>query len=111
MNKLLGKKIRELRQNSGMTQEAVAQLLFISRQKYARIEKGVNDITLDILTKISAVFSVPVSEITGVLEQAEAIDYRTGDGEKGSLDTVFEMLDLFYANKHIYEKMNNQDKL
>ena len=50
MNKLLGSRIKALRSANNLTQEEVADQIGISRQKYARIESGVNSITLDILS-------------------------------------------------------------
>ena len=48
MNKLLGNRIRALRTARNLTQEQVSDQLGISRQKYARIENGMNRVTLDI---------------------------------------------------------------
>ena len=53
MNALLGSRIKALRIAKKFTQEQVAEHLGISRQKYARIENGMNSITLDILSKIA----------------------------------------------------------
>ena len=45
MNEMLGNRIKELRNAKNFTQEQVADRIGVSRQKYARIEKGVNSIT------------------------------------------------------------------
>ncbi len=45
MNEMLGSRIKELRNAKNFTQEQVADRIGVSRQKYARIEKGVNSIT------------------------------------------------------------------
>lgn len=34
----------------------------------------------------------------------------TSDEEKKSIDKIFEMLDLFYANKHMYDKLKARDE-
>ena len=55
MNEKLGNRIKELRSAKQFTQEQIAEQIGVSRQKYARIESGVNSVTLDILSKIAAV--------------------------------------------------------
>lgn len=108
MNALLGGRIKALRMAKNYTQEQVADQLGISRQKYARIEKGLNSITLDLLTKIAAMLDVTVGDITRVLDEEPTVAYRSGtDG--ASSKKIFDMLDLFYANKHMYMKLQHRD--
>ncbi len=40
MNKTIGKRIREIRKNKGMSQEEISDLLGISQSTYQRIENG-----------------------------------------------------------------------
>ena len=108
MNTLLGSRIRALRAAKNYTQEQVAERIGVSRQKYARIENGTNSITLDILTKLSAVLDVTVGDITRVLDEKPVVAYRSGEGI-GSSESIFDMLDLFYANKHMYMRLQNRD--
>lgn len=105
MNDLLGKKIKALRSARALTQEEIAEYLGISRQKYARIENGTNNITLDILSRIASIFDVNVSEITSVLDEEKGVAYRSSENEDSSVDKMFDMLDLFYANKHLYMRL------
>lgn len=109
MDELLGGRIKELRNAYGMTQEEVASRIGVSRQKYARIENGSNYITLDILSKIASVFDVNVNDITSVLDEEPSVAYRAVR-DPGSANKVFEMLDLFYANKHLYTKIKRDKK-
>lgn len=108
MNELLGSRIKELRNAENLTQEQMADKIGISRQKYARIENGVNSITLDILSKVSEVLGVTVGDITRVLDGTPEVSYRAGT-DKSNSEKIFEMLDLFYANKHMYTKLNQKD--
>ncbi len=107
MNVLLGSRIKELRSSKGYTQEYMAEQIGISRQKYARIENGVNSITLDLLKRVSLLLDVTVGDITKVLDAQPVVAYRAGEND--SSVKVFEMLDLFYANKHMYDKLRNND--
>lgn len=104
MNKILGDRIKEIRTSKNFTQEQVAETIGVSRQRYARMENGVNDITLDILSKLSAVFNVSVVDITKVLDVEPSVEYRVTDTDAAG-DMITDMLDLFYANKHVYEKI------
>lgn len=105
MNELLGERIKALRIAANYTQEQIADQIGISRQKYARIESGTNNITLDILAKIAKLLGVQVGDITKVLDEAPVVEYRVGV-EKASSEKIFDMLDLFYANKHLHAKLH-----
>ncbi|WP_026493486.1 helix-turn-helix transcriptional regulator [Butyrivibrio sp. XPD2002] len=109
MNKMLGSRIRALRIANDITQEQMAEHLGVSRQKYARIENGANSITLDILSRIAKALSVTVADITRVLDETPAVAYRTGAEDTASSDKIFDMLDLFYANKHMYDRLHQRE--
>ena len=109
MNELLGGRIKALRMARNYTQEQVAEYLGISRQKYARIENGSNSITLDILSKVAEMLDVTVSDITKVLDEEPVVAYRSGE-EGASSEKNFKMLDLFYANKHMYMRLQQRDE-
>ena len=106
MNALLGGQIKKLRSAKNFTQEQMANRIGVSRQKYARIESGVNSITLDMLTKIAGILGVNVGDITSVLDVVQEDAYRV---ENGSVDKIFDMLELFYVNKHMYLKLQNKN--
>jgi transcriptional regulator with XRE-family HTH domain len=108
MNEMLGSRIKALRSAKNFTQEQVADRIGVSRQKYARIESGVNSITLDILSEVAKVLDVSVGDITRVLDETPVVAYRAGE-ESGSSKKIFDMLDLFYANKHMCEKLQHRD--
>lgn len=107
MNVLLGERIKELRNACGLKQEDMANKLNMSRQKYARIEKGMANITLETLKQLSDIFDVTINDITKVLEAPQVLNYRSFEDGSGSRQ-VLELLDLFYANKHLYEKINQK---
>lgn len=108
MNELLGGRIKALRCAKNFSQEQMAERLGISRQKYARIESGANSVTLDILSGIAGVLDVQVGDITRVLDKLPSVAYRGSTGETSS-KKIFDMLDLFYANKHLYTKLQRRD--
>ena len=108
MNELLGSRIKALRSANNFTQEQVADQVGISRQKYARIESGTNSVTLDILSKVAEVLGVTVGDITRVLDETPVVQYRAGEDNESS-KKIFDMLDLFYANKHMCAKIQHKD--
>ena len=111
MNELLGSRIKALRIANNFTQEQVAEEIGVSRQKYARIESGANSITLDILSKVAKVFGVAVGDITRVLDETPVVAYRTSEESEASSNKIFDMLDLFYANKHMYNRLRQRDRV
>lgn len=110
MNELLGGRIKTLRSVKNFTQEQVADQIGVSRQKYARIESGANNITLEILSKIANVLDVTVGDITRVLDETLVIAYGAGS-EHASSEKIFDMLDLFYANKRLYMKLQRDKNI
>lgn len=110
MNEMLGSRIKALRSAKNFTQEQVADRIGVSRQKYARIESGVNSITLDILSKVAEVLDVTVGDITRVLDETPVVSYRAGE-ENGASKKIFDMLDLFYANKHLCVKLQHKEMI
>lgn len=105
MNVKLGNRIKSLRLAQPLTQEQMAERLAISRQKYARIESGACSITLELLTQIADILDVTVSDITSVLDEAPAAAYRTSEESTGA-EFIIDMIDLFYANKHLYQRIS-----
>lgn len=110
MNELLGSRIRLLRSAKNFTQEQVADRLGMSRQKYARIENGMNSITFEVLAAVAGILDVTVGDITRVLDETPVVAYRAGS-DNASSEKIFDMLDLFYANKHLYEKLRGDAQM
>ncbi len=67
------------------TQEQVADQIGVSRQKYARIESGVNSVTLDILSKVAEVLGVTVGDITRVLDESPVVKLNIEQERKAHL--------------------------
>ena len=110
MNEILGNRIKTLRIAKNLTQEQVAEQIGVSRQKYARIESGANSITWEIRSKVAEILDVTVSDITRVLDETSSVAYRAGE-EGESTKKIFDMLDLFYANKHMCERLQHKGEI
>ena len=56
MKKTIGRNLKILRENSGFTQEKVAEYLNVNRSAYANYEAGEREMPLEILEKAAALF-------------------------------------------------------
>lgn len=61
--KTLGKKIKKLRKEAGLTQEQLAEKVGVSRAYMGYVEQGRNTPSLEVLEKISKVLKVPLSQL------------------------------------------------
>ena len=59
----LGKRIRELRQHTGLSQERFAAKAGLDRTYYAGIERGERNPSVKQLAKIAAALAVPISAL------------------------------------------------
>ncbi len=59
----IGKNIRALREKKGMTQEALAEALFVTRQTVSNYENGRSRPDLDMLVKIAQVLEADVNQV------------------------------------------------
>lgn len=62
IRKIVGQRIAQKRDQVGLTQEQVAERINLSREAYARYERGTADVSLGKLIKIAAVFKCRVDE-------------------------------------------------
>ena len=104
MNKLLGKNIGMLRNSRKMTQEQMADQLGMNIKRYVGIENGTNDVNYEVLSQISHILDVSIEDIARGLDLIST-EERGARNKNASLNMIFDMLALFYANKHLYEKI------
>lgn len=69
-NNSLGARIRQLRKERGLSQEALAQALDLSRQAVTKWEDGTSLPSTANLFALSALFGVPLAELTGTPENS-----------------------------------------
>ena len=67
-NMEFAEKLKTLRKDAGLTQQEVADKLYISRSLYAKYESGIAVPSKDILEKISLLFNVGVNELVSYEE-------------------------------------------
>lgn len=106
MKILIGEQIRKLRELNKVTQEEIADALGMTRQRFARIEKGISDISYETILKIADYLKVSAQEIIDVCEKSTTVSYRNKNSSTASFEKIEEMLTFFYANKSLHQQMN-----
>lgn len=72
MEKTLGKRIKECRLRKGMTQEALAEVLFTKKSTISEYENDKIDLKFSVLKEIAKALDTSISYLSG--EQDEDID-------------------------------------
>ncbi len=62
------KRIRDLREDKDLTQQEIADMLFINRRTYAAYENGVNSMTPETLIKIANIHNVSVDYLLNLTD-------------------------------------------
>lgn len=109
MNIILGGRIRALRESKGLTQEQIAEKMDCTRQKYARIEKGLIDISYASITAIADILGITAEEITSSVNNAkeEELMFRKGNDitSEDTFEYINEMINTFYAHRTLYNSV------
>ncbi len=109
MNTILGGRIRVLRESRGFTQEQVAEKMNCTRQKYARIEKGLIDISYSSITIIADILGIEAEEITSAVDNIKGEEpmFRKDDGvaSEDKFEYINEMINTFYAHRALYNSV------
>lgn len=113
MNTTLGARIKSLRELKGLTQEQIADMMKCSRQKYARLEKGLIDISYSNISAIAAILGINIEDITSAINtpcQAEPMFRVSGSiNEMDKFEFIDNMLDTFYAHRKLYNSIKKVD--
>lgn len=88
--KIMGKKIKELRTKSNLTQSIVAEFLSVDQSLIAKIEKGERNINVDMIEKLSELFCCPIEYILDEEEYDDSctIAFRKKDIEDINLEAL-----------------------
>ncbi len=113
MNAILGARIRTLRESKGLTQEQVAEKMNCTRQKYARIEKGLIDISYASITTIADILGIKAEEITSAVNNIDEKEpmFRKNNGAvcEDKFEYINEMINTFYAHRSLYNSVRQVD--
>ena len=89
----LGKKLQELRKQKGLTQEELAEILYVSRTAVSKWESGRGVPNIESLKAISRFFSVSIDELLSGEEILAVANEDYKQREKRIQDIVFGLLD------------------
>jgi transcriptional regulator with XRE-family HTH domain len=87
-------KLQQLRRDRGLTQEEVAEALFVSRTAISKWESGRGYPSIDSLKEISKFFSVTIDELLSGSEALTIAEEDTNKKAEGFRDLVFGLLDF-----------------
>lgn len=87
-------KLQELRKHKGLTQEQLAEALFVSRTAVSKWELGRGYPNIDSLKAIARFFGITIDELLSGDELLELAEEDTKQREKHFRDLVFGLLDL-----------------
>ena len=85
-NIIIGKKLKEYRENRGYTQEEVAKEIEVNPKHYGRIERGENSCTIANLITLCNLFGISSEDIVGSLTYKKPDDGISNDFQKLTLD-------------------------
>ena len=89
----LGEKLQELRKQKSLTQEELAEILYVSRTAVSKWESGRGIPNIESLKSISKYFSVSIDELLSGEQLLAAADEDLKQKEKHLCDIVFGLLD------------------
>ena len=92
-----GQKLQSLRKRKGLTQEALAQTLYVSRTAVSKWESGRGYPGIDSLKAIAQLFSVSIDELLSGEELVTLAQENTAQAKKQYRGLVFGLLDCCFA--------------
>ncbi len=94
-------RIRELRKNRGMNQEALASFIGVSQQTISKIERNTDSLSVDILIRLSDQFNVTTDYLLGLSDEKRNINTER---------RVRDKLEEYHEFVGEYEKLNEYNK-
>lgn len=92
---MIGDRIAELRKDKGMTQEMLAEYLNVTRSSIGNYEKGVNEPSLQVVTKLCELFGVSADYLLGLSKHKYNINLEPTH----TVDLIYKILDIFKGYK------------
>ena len=95
-------KLQELRKNKGLTQEELAEALYVSRTAVSKWESGRGYPSIDSLKEISEYFSVTIDELLSGERLLSIAEKENKSNIKNICDMLLGMVDPNPVNGYIY---------
>lgn len=114
----IGQNIKRIREEKGMTQQQVAELINMHRSNYSKIESGQREISVDALNKVAKYFGMTIDQIVnfdGAIPQEITVEDKTlmeqvkmiQELEPDEKSMVFKMVDTFLTKKKFKDFFKN----
>ena len=105
LNKIVGRCIAKKREQAGLTQETVADLIHMSTEGYARYERGETPASLMRLSKLATIFKCGIDELvvetsTGLTAQAQHIANLLDGVSSSDRDEILKIVESICALSH-----------
>ena len=91
----LGEKLQELRKSRGLTQEELAEALYVSRTAVSKWESGRGYPSIDSLKEISSYFGVTLDELLSAERMLTIAEKENKSNIRGICDLLFGIVDIF----------------
>ena len=88
-------KLQELRKSRGLTQEELAEELYVSRTAISKWESGRGYPSIDSLKEISNYFSITIDELLSTDKLLSIAEKENRTNLRGMCDSLFGLLDVF----------------
>jgi transcriptional regulator with XRE-family HTH domain len=106
----IGKNIKRIREEKGLTQQSIADLIAMHRSNYSRVETGDRDLSIDAIGKIAKYFNMTIDQLVnfeGDIPQEVTIEDKSlaeqikliQGLELEEKNMVFKMVDTFLTQK------------
>ncbi len=82
INKKIGKRVKEYREQSGMNQQKLSEILGVARPTISQIENGERKISADELIKLSKIFGISIETLLNI-EEPPKITFERERRKKG----------------------------
>lgn len=90
-------KLQELRKQKGLTQEELAEMLFVSRAAVSKWESGRGTPSIDSLKAVSKLFSVSIDDLLSGDELLTIAEKDSNDKQQYLKEKIFSLLDISVA--------------
>lgn len=107
---LVGKRFKELREQSGLTQEQIAAYLDVDQSYISKCEKKERQFSADILEKVGNLFGCNIDYFTNPESQYTPIPFalRAGNISVGDLETIAVMNKLALNLRYMEELLKEE---
>jgi transcriptional regulator with XRE-family HTH domain len=95
MNRLIGVKVKELRQSHNYSQEEVADMLNVSQATYSRIENGSSSAWVNYLDRLSSIYNIQSDEFL----RLEEILPKSANQDSDLVNKIIEQYEIRIVEK------------